>query len=212
MSIIEQGTAAWRDLRLGQVSSSRVAEIVARTKSGYSASRANYMAQLLCERLTGTVADGFTSPTMQWGIDHEAEARSAYEFRFDATVELASYVSHPTIEMSGASPDGLVGTDGLLEIKCPNTATHLETLLTGTIPSKYEAQMFWQLACTGRVWCDFVSFDPRLPEALALYVKRVQRDDERIAELEAEVRYFLRELDTTIGQLDAAYLHREVRV
>ena len=205
-----QGSPEWFAARLGRVTSSRVADVVARTKTGYSASRANYLAQLLSERLTGTVSESFTNAAMQWGIDHEAEARAAYEFRFDQSILLLGFADHPTIQMSGSSPDGLIGEDGLIEIKCPNTATHIETLLSGAVPQKYETQMLWQMACTGRAWCDYVSFDPRLPEAMALFAKRVPRNDERVAELEAEVRSFLNELETTIAELEC--LCRPARV
>jgi hypothetical protein len=145
---------------------------------------------------------------MQWGIDHESEARAAYAFRFDQAVDAASYIAHPRIEMSGASPDGLIGPEGLIEIKCPNTATHIETLLTGTIPSKYEAQMLWQMACSERAWCDFASYDPRLPEAMALFTKRLHRDEERIAELESEVSSFLREVDDVVDRLASKFGRR----
>jgi len=202
---MEQQSAEWFAARIGKVTASRVADVVARTKTGYGASRANYLAELVAERLSGTRAEGFTNAAMQWGTDQEPEARLAYEFRNDASVELVGFVPHPSIDMSGASPDGLVGDDGLLEIKCPNTATHIETLLTGEIPGKYVVQMQWQMACTGRAWCDFASFDPRMPEQMRLFVKRVQRDDGHIAGLEEEVRTFLFELDTTVRQLLRAY-------
>lgn len=114
-------------------------------------------------------------------------------------------MDHPTIAMSGASPDGLIGVDGLIEIKCPNTATHLDTLRTETIPGKYETQMLWQMACTGRQWCDFASYDPRLPENMRLFVKRLPRDDARIAEMEAEVTAFLAEIDAAVAELVRKY-------
>ena len=209
MTSLIQGSPEWFAARLGRVTSSRVADIVARTKTGYSTSRANYLAQLLSERLTGTTGEGFTNAAMQWGIDHEAEARSAFEFRFDRNVTLIGFADHPTIAMSGASPDGLLENDGLVEIKCPNTATHIETLLSGAVPQKYETQMMWQMACTGRQWCEFISYDPRLPEAMALFVKRISRDEDRIAELEAEVRSFLNELDSTIVDLQSLYQMRD---
>lgn len=205
MSDFEQGSADWFAIRLGKVTASRVSDVIARTKSGPSASRANYAAQLIAERLSGEVAESFSNFAMQWGTDQEPDARLAYEFRTDAEVEQIAFVPHPTIEMSGASPDGLVGADGLVEIKCPNTATHLETLITGTIPGKYETQMLWQMACTGRQWCDFVSYDPRLPENMRLFVKRLPRDDARIAELESEVTGFLFEIDATVKSLVRKY-------
>lgn len=200
-----QQSEEWFAARLGKVTASRVADVIARTKSGPSASRANYMAELVAERLTGARGETFTNAAMQWGTDNEAEARMAYEFRTDATVEQVGFILHPTIDMAGASPDGLVLTDGLVEIKCPNTATHIETLLTGSIPGKYETQMLWQMACTGRSWCDFASFDPRLPEEMRLFVKRFDRDDKRIAEMEEQVREFLFELDTTVRRLSERY-------
>jgi len=202
---MDQQTAEWFAARIGKVTASRVADVVAKTKTGYGASRANYLAELVAERLSGARVEGFTNAAMQWGNEQEPEARLAYEFRTDATVEQVGLVDHPTIAMSGASPDGLVGADGLVEIKCPNTATHIETLLTSVIPSKYETQMLWQMACTGRVWCDFASFDPRLPEEMRLFVKRFPRDEARIAELEEEVRTFLFELNTTVKRLSELY-------
>lgn len=205
MEQMEQGSEAWIAIRLGRVTASRVADVIARTKTGPGASRANYLAELLAERLTGNCQESFTSAAMQWGTDQEPEARLAYEFRTDATVEQVGFIDHPSIAMSGASPDGLVGADGLVEIKCPITATHVETLLTGVIPGKYETQMLWQMACTGRAWCDFASFDPRLPEEMRLYVKRFARDDKRIAEMEEQVREFLFELDTTVRRLLESY-------
>ena len=209
MDMIEQGSAAWFGARLGKVTASRVADVVAKTKSGYSTSRANYMAELVAERLTGAKAESFSNAAMQWGTDQEPEARLAYEFRTDAEIALVGFIPHPSIVMSGASPDGLVGDSGLVEIKCPNTATHIDTLLTGTIPGKYETQMLWQMACTGREWCDFASYDPRMPVEMQLFVKRFNRDAERIAELEAEVRAFLTELDSTVASLTRLYGVRE---
>lgn len=202
---MDQRSDEWFAARLGKVTASRVADVVARTKTGYGASRANYLAELVAERLTGVKAEGFTNAAIQWGTDQEPEARLAYEFRTDAAIEEVGFIPHPAIEMSGASPDALVGDDGLAEIKCPNTSTHIETLLTGVIPSRYETQMLWQMACTGRAWCDFASFDPRLPEEMRLFVKRFYRDDARIAELEEEVRTFLFELDTTVRRLVKLY-------
>lgn len=205
MTDIEQGSADWHAMRLGKVTASRVADVIAKTKTGWGASRGNYMAQLVAERLTGTVADSYSNAAMQWGTDTEPQARLAYEFRTDAVVEQVPFVPHPTIEMSGASPDGLVGDDGLVEIKCPSTATHIETLRTGKIAEKYVTQMMWQMACTGRQWCDFVSFDPRMPESMALWIARVDRDDEMVAYLEKHVTEFLAELDRTVAELTRLY-------
>lgn len=202
---IIQGSDEWRKIRVGKVTASRIADIVARTKSGYGASRANYLAELVAERLSGEPAEKFTNAAMQWGTDMEPQARAAYEFRTDAHVEQIGFVIHPQIDQAGASPDGLVGDDGLIEIKCPNTATHLETLLGQAAPSKYETQMQWQMACTGRKWCDFVSYDPRLPENMRMFIKRVERDDKRIKELETEVAGFLLEIAVKLSQLNSLY-------
>lgn len=202
---IEQGSESWKQCRLGRVTASRVADIIARTKTGIAASRANYLAQLLTERLTGEVQESFISKEMQWGIDTEPHARVSYEFWTNAEVTLVGFVHHPTIPMSGASPDGYVGDLGQTEIKCPNTATHIETLIEHTIPGRYLTQIQWQLACSGRAWCDFISFDPRMPESMRLFIQRVHRDDARIAELEKAVREFLSELDQKIGTLNRLF-------
>lgn len=203
---MDQGTPEWFAARAGKVTASRVADVIARTKTGPSASRANYAAQLVAERLTGQVEAGFSNAAMQHGTQTEPEARAAYSFREDQDVVEIGFVDHPTIAMTGASPDGLVGDDGLVEIKCPNTATHIATLLSGTVPSKYVTQMMWQMACTGRTWCDFVSYDPRLPEAMRLFVSRVNRDDVMIYELKVEVSAFLAEVERTVAALSEKYL------
>ena len=206
MHDIVQGSPEWHALRLGKVTASRVADVVAKTKSGWGASRANYMAELIAERLTGSVADRYTNAAMQWGNETEAEARAAYQFQTDAEVVEVGFVDHPTIAEGGASPDGLVGNIGLVELKCPNTATHIDTLLSGAVPGKYITQMQWQMACTGRYWCDFVSYDPRLPPEMAIWIKRVDRDEERITELQDMVREFLAELDAKVADLRALYM------
>lgn len=198
---MEQGSQEWLAARLGKVTASRVADVIARTKSGWGASRANYMADLVAERLTGVPADRYTNAAMQWGIDTEPEARAAYQFDIGALVAPAGFIPHPTIPMSGASPDGLVGTDGLVEIKAPLTATHIETLLGQAVPAKYVTQMQWQMACTGRQWCDFVSYDPRMPEEMRLWVRRVPRDIAMIRELEGHITAFLAELDEKVAAL-----------
>lgn len=203
--MIEQGTEAWAAARRGKVTASRVADVIKKTKSGYSTSRKNYAAQLLCERLTGKTAESFTNAAMQWGVEKEPEARTAYEFMKNVTVDLVGFVDHPSIAMSGASPDGLVGDDGLIEIKCCNTATHLETLMTGEIDPDYITQIQWQLASTGRKWCDYVGFDPRLPPHLQLFIKRIDRDQRTIIELETEVSGFLRELTAQIAALQEKF-------
>jgi putative phage-type endonuclease len=206
---IVQGSDAWKALRCGLVTASRVADIVAKTKTGVSAMRANYLAQLICERLTGVVADSYTSPAMANGTETEPEARSAYEFYESVTVEEVSFVIHPTINNAGASPDGLVSTGGLVEIKCPQPAAHLETLIGQSVPGKYVTQIMWQLSCTGRPWCDYVSYNPTFPENMRLFVKRVERDPARIKELEGEVAAFLLELAVKLSQLNSLYGEKE---
>jgi putative phage-type endonuclease len=198
---MRQRTPAWRTARLGKVTGSRIADVIARTKAGYSTSRANYATQLVCERLTGVPAETYVSPAMQWGIDHEADALRLYEFECDVDVSPVGFLGHPGVPLAGASPDGLVGCSGLVEIKCPLTATHIETLSGRAPPSKYLAQVQWQLAVTGRSWCDFVSYDPRLPFELQLYVHRVRRDEAIVAALEQEVCGFLGEVAELIARV-----------
>lgn len=202
---IEQGSDEWFKVRLGKVTASRVADVIARTKSGPAASRANYAAQLVTERLTGVPTETFTNAAMQWGTDMEPEARSTYEFYQAVQVDQIGFVPHPDIGDAGASPDGLVGDDGLVEIKCPSTATHIETLLGRTVPAKYVTQMMWQMACTGRKWTDFVSYDPRMPESMRFFCVRVERDDETIHGLEKEVVAFLAEVRSTVDALRKQY-------
>lgn len=204
-----QGSDEWLQSRLGKVTASRVADVVAKTKTGVSASRANYMAQLVAERLTGRVADTFTNAAMQHGIETEPQARTAYEFMTDTEVKQVGFIDHPRIDMAGASPDGLVESDGLVEIKCPNTSTHIDVLLSQKIPGKYIKQMQWQLACTERQWCDFVSFDNRLPGSMQIWISRIERDDKRIDELEREVEAFLEELENKVIQLRNQYDQKE---
>jgi putative phage-type endonuclease len=195
---MEQRSAEWYQTRLGKVTASRIADLMARTKSGYSTSRANYMAELIAERLTGAKGDSYQSSAMQWGTEQEPYARAAYETLKGVLVEEVGFVPHPTISNSGASPDGLVDDDGLVEIKCPFTATHLEFLTTGIVPERYNLQMQWQMACTGRGWCDYVSYDPRLPERMSISIQRVNRDFTLVGNVETEVRAFLSELDAKV--------------
>lgn len=199
--MIEQGSPEWLAQRCGKATASRISDIIAKTKSGYSTSRTNYAAQIICERLTGEITPLYVNQAMQDGIEREPEARNTYAFMTGADVSLAGFVDHPTIPMSGASPDGYVGDSGLIEIKSPIAATHLDTLLGQKIPEKYETQMLWQMASTGRAWCDFVSYHPAFPVHLQLFVKRFQRDDAAIKALEAEVAEFLAEIDAKIELL-----------
>jgi hypothetical protein len=200
---VEQGTDQWRELRRGKVTASRVADVIAKIKSGgYSTSRANYRTELMLERLTGRIADGFISQDMITGTLREPDARVEYELRMRCEVEQVGFVEHPTIPMSGASTDGFVGAKGMVEFKCPKPATHFDTLRTGVMPAAYLTQMDWNLACNpDREWCDYCSFNPDFPEALALYRKRVPRDDARIAGLEREVRIFQTELDADMAEI-----------
>lgn len=204
--MMEQRSPEWFAHRIGRVTASKIADLMAQTKSGPSASRKNYMADLIAERLTGEAKEGFSNSAMQWGTDTEPQARAAYEFVTDNTVTEVGFIDHPTIKMAGCSPDGLVGTDGMVEIKCPNTATHLDTLLGGGIDGKYVKQMQFQMACAGREWCDFVSFDPRLPPEMQLFVQRVSFDGGAVAEINAAVAEFLHELDGKVAQLREKYL------
>jgi len=202
MTII-QGSPEWFAQRLGKVTASRLADVMAKVKAGEAAGRANYRAELVAERLTGKQQEGFTNAAMKWGTECEPLARAAYEAEFGLLVVETGMVSHPTIAMSGASPDGLVSIDGLLEIKCPETKSHIDTVLSGEAPAKYIPQVQWQMACTGRAWCDFVSFDPRLPANVQMFVRRVLRDDDLIQAYEAEVRKFLAEVDSVVDRLTA---------
>lgn len=205
---IAQRSPEWYAARAGKVTASRIADLMARTRSGWGASRQNYMAELIVERLTGQPADTYQSAAMRWGIETEPQARDAYAFFSDIDVVQVGFVDHPRIAMSGASPDGLVGADGLAEFKCPNTNTHIDTLLSGVIPEKYVLQMQWQIACTGRKWCDYVSFDPRMPEHMRYFCQRVPRDDRLIATLEREVSEFLREVADKVASLQSKYPER----
>lgn len=200
-SVIEQRSEEWFAVRRGKVTASRIADLTAKTRSGYGASRANYMAQLIAERLTGTVAESYTNSAMQWGTDQEPAARSLYELLQGVSVEEVGFIVHPDIAEAGASPDGLVGDEGMVEIKCPNTATHIETLLSGSVAGKYIKQMQWQMACADRRWCDFVSFDPRMPPDLQMFVTRVDRDTAALIEITGEVVKFLGELESKIEAL-----------
>lgn len=208
MENLIQGSPEWLASRCGRVTASRMSDMMAKTKTGYGASRANYMAELIAERLTGTPAERFQNDAMRWGTEKEPEARAAYEFLTSRDVVEIGFVPHPKIDMTGASPDGLVGEDGLVEIKAPNTATHIDTLLSGAVPQKYVLQVNWQMACTGRQWTDFCSYDPRLPLSMQLFIKRVPRDEALIADMESEVRAFLAEVDEKVAALTEKFERR----
>jgi putative phage-type endonuclease len=205
--MIEQRTEEWFQQRLGKVTASRISDVIAKTKTGVSTSRQNYLVQLVSERLTGKKGDSFVNQAMLDGIERESAARELYERTRGVSVTEVGFFDHPTIAMSGASPDGAVNSEeegkyaGLIEIKCPIETTHTNTLMSKSVPSKYIPQMQWQLACTGAKWVDFVSYNPNFPEELQLFVARVDRDDTYIGELEAEVIKFLDEVEQTIIKL-----------
>jgi len=199
---VEQRTEEWFAAKLGKASASHVSDILAKTKSGYSATRKNYMMKLLCERLKGKrQEDTYVSRDMERGTEREPLARSAYEAKTGVMVEEVGFIDHPTIPMFGASPDGLVGEDGCIEIKCPLTAQHVDLLTGGNIDTKYIYQMQTQMACTGRKWCDFVDYDSDLIEELSLFIRRIPRDEAMIGMIEEAVIQFNAELDALIEQL-----------
>lgn len=199
---IKQGTEEWHQIRLGKVTASRVADVMSKVKTGESAGRKNYKMDLVVERLTNNPTSSFSSPSMQWGTETEPLARMAYEAFTGVFVDQVAFCNHPTIKNFGCSPDGVIG-DGLIEIKCPNTITHVDYLMAGIPPAKYVPQMQTQMACTGAKWCDFVSFDPRLPLELQLFVVRLDRDEAYIHEIEEEVKQFLDEVEQIYSQLKA---------
>ena len=196
---IEQGSDAWHQLRLGKVTASRVADILAKTKTGASASRQNYLIELALQRVTGNIEPTYTNDAMAWGTATEPLARVAYEVKTGNFVDQIAFVDHSTISWFGASPDGLVNNDGLIEIKCPNSATHWATIKDGKPPTKYVIQMQTQMAVTQRKWCDFISFDPRMPERSQLLIVRVFRDQDFIQEMTREIREFLIEVQTEVN-------------
>jgi putative phage-type endonuclease len=201
----EQGTESWFADRLGKVTASRLADVIAKTKTGYSASRANYMTQLVLERITQTRAESFSNAAMAWGTEQEPFARAAYEAHTGQMVEEVGFMPHPTIEAAGASPDGLVG-DGMVEIKCPSSSTALEVWLTysqgnNPVDAKYYAQMQWQMRCADRAWCDYVVFDPRMPAKAQLFIFRVERNNDWLKIAEDEVLKFLAEVDAKVKSL-----------
>lgn len=195
---MQQQSDSWWASRLGRATASRVKDIMAKGRGGApSATRQNYMMQLLCERLTGKREEGYTNAAMQRGNDLEPIARVAYEMYEDCEVVEVGLVLHPSIDGFGASPDGVIllenGRRGL-EIKCPNTAQHIAVIQSGKHDTQYEWQMLAQMACADLESVDFVSFDDRLPEELQYVCFRYHRDEARIREMEAEVMAFLEEL------------------
>lgn len=203
----EQGSPEWHAARCGRVTGSRIADIVRKVRGGaQSKMRATYMGELIAERLSGVQpSDGFVSTAMQFGKDNEARARATYAFMHDVEPVQVGFVIHPTIDMAGASPDSLIGEDGGLEIKVPNTATHIESLLGADIDPDYVKQCQWNMACAKRKYWDWVSFDPRLPPAMQLHVRRIERDNAMIHDLEEAVRDFLSELEAKLSALADRY-------
>lgn len=197
--MIEQGTPEWHQLRAGKVTASRVADILAQTRTGPSASRQNYLIELALQRSTGTIEPSYTNAAMEWGTQTEPQARVAYEVETGNFVDQVAFIDHPTIANFGCSPDGLIGNDGLIEIKCPNSATHWEYFKAKKPPQKYVTQIQTQLCVTGRKWCDFVSFDPRMPSRSQLLIVRVDRDEAFIAEIEEKVKQFLSEVEVEVN-------------
>ena len=198
----DQRSPEWFAQRAGKVTASSVYKVMAKTKTGYSADRENYQAQLVVERMTGQPAKSYSNAAMEWGVEQEANARAAYEAQTGNLVEEVGFIPHPSIEMCGASPDGIVG-EGLIEIKCPETATMIEMQLNRKIPDKYLKQMQLQMRCTDKKWCDFVCFDPRMPQRLQLLIIRVERDEKLIGEMDAEIVKFLAEVDEKVKKLEA---------
>ena len=196
---IEQGSEDWRKIRCGKITASRVEDILAE-----KAGRKNYIAELVCERLTGEPSEnGYVSKEMQWGTDHEAEARTIYEFSRNVSVRTVGFAVHDDLPWAGASPDGVIGEDGMVEIKCPNTATHIEMLRTGKIPLKYIAQMQWSMECADRQWCDYVSYNPRIKrESLVMVVRRVERDYSWLTTARSKLAIANAEIDAIVAELE----------
>jgi putative phage-type endonuclease len=203
--MLQQGTDEWRQARCGSVGASDAPRVVRRTKTGYSADRDSLMAEKVLERLTNTPVEIFKTQAMLQGTAREPEARMLYEMVRGVEVEEVGLIPHPSIKWSHASPDGYVGTNGLIEIKAPLPAKHLETLLTETISSDHVVQMQWQMACTDRMWCDYMSFNPDFPPAMQLWIKRVARDQSLIGELHREITQFIRELEQKVDRLSRRY-------
>lgn len=199
---VVQGSEEWLQARVGLVTGSRCFDAFSKTEKGkYTAARAKYCSELICERLTNRPYPRKVTPEMQWGIDKEPLARAAYENHAGVLVDTCGFVLHPEIDRFGASPDGLVGDDGLIQIKCPATLTHIAWLRAGTVPLEHMPQMVAEMSCTGRDWCDFVSFDPRLPRHLQLFVRRFDRDNKLIHAIEANVDHFNAEIDQSLAGL-----------
>lgn len=196
----EQRSPEWLAERAGKVTASCLSDVMmAKTTAGYQ----NLMARLICERLTGQPVETFKSGAMEYGADTEAQARAFYELESGNEVVECGFIPHPTLAWTGASPDGLIREDGLVEIKVPQPAKHIKNLMGGSIDKAYSLQMQWQMECTGRLWCDFVSFNPTFPDHLKIHIQRVDRDAEAIEEIKAATTTFLAELEGKLRVLNA---------
>jgi predicted phage-related endonuclease len=198
----------WHQRRIGKATSSRLSDVIATAKAGgYRATRANYRAELVVERMTRLPYPSYVSPEMRRGLELEPDARAAYEFETNEEILHKGYcfLDHPTIAMCGSSYDGFLGKRGTFEVKSPNSATHITTLRSEQIDPGYIAQMQWGLACSRRDWCDWCSFDPRMPSGMQLFIKRVHRDDGLIERLADEVIKFLAEVDAEVADLEQRY-------
>jgi len=201
MSESLQTTAAWHENRLGKVTASRVFDIMP-TKTGKNpATRKKYMLELLAERITGVELDNYVSKAMEWGTQTEPLARSAYEAWTGNIVTEVGFINHPSIPSFGASPDGLVGEDGGIEIKCPTQTTHLEVMSAGKINPRYIYQMQTGMMCTGREFWDYVDYDPRMPEFAMYYCIRIKAVPLMFQQIEIEVRLFTEELDVMEAEI-----------
>jgi putative phage-type endonuclease len=205
-----QQTPEWFEARLGKLTASRYSDAVAKTRSGWGVSRERYLAELVTERLTGLPYPSFQSSDMKWGNEMQPRAAAEYSFLRDVDITEVGFVPHPTIEMSGASPDGLIGDDGLIEIKCPATHTMIGYLRGAATPIEYILQIQWQLICTGRQWCDLVVYDPRLPVRLQMLIRRIRRlEDPVIATMEENARDFLDEVALAHEELEIMRQQKE---
>lgn len=205
----EDKHAEWLQARLGKVTSSNIWKVVKRTKTGWSDYRRSHMVELLAEKLTGQPTEYYLSQAMQWGLETEPQARVAYEMRQGVYVETTGFVPHHRIPSAGCSPDGFVGDDGMVEIKCPETRTHIRYLVDAEIDEKYVLQMQWQMACCQRQWCDYVSFDPRLPLSCQLSIKRIHANPDKIADMEKTVIEFLLEMKYAMDALESGHIPSE---
>ena len=197
-----QRTPEWDLARLGKITASKVRDVCAKTSAGkYTAARDTYKWNLIKERITGVPVEYRITPPMQWGIDNEGDAKAFYQVLYDVQIEEVGFIPHPDMDFAGASPDGLVGTDGLIEVKCMETVNHLRAIDAGEVPEYYVDQCQWQMACTGRQWCDLVIYDPRLPDDLQMRRFRIRRDEDRIKDIESEVRKFNQEIESIITNI-----------